>query len=90
VRHAGDAALDDLDPVLTALREIEGLVERKRGVFYRGSKAFAHFHEDPSGLYADIRIGAGFERLRVQTAKERAAFLTLVRRAQRGVGKDET
>jgi len=52
VRHAGDEALDKLDRLLDELREIDGLIEKKRGVFYRRSKAFAHFHEDPTGLYS--------------------------------------
>jgi hypothetical protein len=56
------------------------LVEKKPGVFYRKSKAFLHFHEDPSGLYVDVRVGDEFERRRVETAKERGAFLALVRR----------
>jgi hypothetical protein len=86
VRHAGDEALDELDPVLRELREIDGLIEKKRGVFYRSSKAFVHFHEDPSGLYADVRLGVDFERLRVQTVKERSAFLARVRRAHRVTG----
>jgi hypothetical protein len=81
VRHAGVEALDQLDAVLCSLRDIEGLVERKPGIFYRGSKAFAHFHEDPSGLYVDVRFETEFERLRVQTKKERAVFVSRVRSA---------
>ena len=58
-----------------------GLVERSRGVFYRRSKAFLHFHEDASGLHADLRIGDAFERFRVQTIGERDHLLTLIRGA---------
>jgi hypothetical protein len=81
VKHASDEALDKLDQVLRELREIEGLKEKKRGVFYRGSKAFAHFHEDPTGFYVDVRLQDDFERFRVQTAKEKSAFISRVRRA---------
>ena len=75
MRHARPAALDELEPLLARVRELPGLVEKKRGVFYRGSKAFLHFHEDPSGLHADVRIDAEFERFRVQTDTEQGVFL---------------
>jgi hypothetical protein len=79
MRHAGQEALDQLEELLEELRSVAGLVEKKRGVFYRDSKAFLHFHEDLSGLHADVRVGADFERRRVETGKERAALLTMVR-----------
>ncbi|HEX7168087.1 MAG TPA: hypothetical protein VF230_14005 [Acidimicrobiales bacterium] len=56
-----------------------GLVEKKRGVFYRRSKAFLHFHEDPTGLHADVRLGDDFERFRVESETERADLLERVR-----------
>lgn len=79
MRHATAAALDELEPFLAQIRELPGLVEKKRGVFYRSSKAFLHFHEDPSGLHADARFDDDFERFRVQTARERAALLRRLR-----------
>jgi hypothetical protein len=79
VRHAGSEALDQLEPLLEELRRVPGLVERTRGVFSRRSRAFLHFHEDPSGLHADVRVGDDFERFRVQTPDERVRLLTLVR-----------
>ena len=57
MRHATSEALDELEPLLERLRSEPGLVEKRRGVFYRRSKAFLHFHEDPSGLHADVRLG---------------------------------
>lgn len=81
VRHAREEALDQLEPLLVELRSIAGLRERSRGVFYRGSKAFLHFHEDPAGLFADVKLGERFERLPVNTAEERRS---LVRAARRG------
>jgi len=79
VRHARSDALDELEPLLEEIRHVPGLVEKHRGIFYRGSKAFLHFHEDPSGLYADVRVTSEFERRRVQTAREREQLLTLIR-----------
>ena len=73
------AGLDELDDVLSELRGVDGLKEKSRGVFYRGSRAFLHFHEDPSGLYADLRLDADFERMRVTTKAERKRLLSVVR-----------
>ena len=79
MKHAGPEALDTLEPVLAELRSVPGLVERSRGVFYKKAKAFVHFHEDPSGMHGDVRVGEEFERHRVETVAEREAFLGLVR-----------
>jgi hypothetical protein len=54
MRHARDQDLDRVDGLLAELRTLPGLVEKKRGVFYRKSRAFLHFHEDPKGMFADI------------------------------------
>jgi hypothetical protein len=84
VRHVSAARLDELDDVLLELRRVDGLKEKKRGVFYRGSRAFLHFHEDPTGLYADVRLeGADFERMRVTTKAEQKRLLSVVRAAAR-------
>jgi hypothetical protein len=77
------AGLDELDDVLRALRGVDGLKEKSHGVFYRGSRAFLHFHEDRSGMYADVRFGADFERMRVTTNPERKRLLSVVRAAAR-------
>jgi hypothetical protein len=79
VRHARAEDLDRLESLLAQLREIDGLREKSRGVFYRGSKAFLHFHEDGNELFADVRLGTDFERLNVTTSR---AQKDLVRRVQ--------
>jgi hypothetical protein len=86
VRHAGSDALDELEPLLTELRALPELGERSRGVFYRGSKAFLHFHEDPAGLFADVRLGQDFERLPVSSARQQAELLDRVRRCSEPEG----
>ena len=78
MRHARQTALDELEPLLARIREIPGLTEKSRGVFYKRSKAFLHFHEDPTGYYADVRLTDDFERFRVQTVDEQAALLERV------------
>jgi hypothetical protein len=81
VRHARSDALDRLEPLLVRLRQVEALRERSRGVFYRGSKAFLHFHEDGDALFADVRFGPDFERKDVTTAKAQDQLLRQIRSA---------
>jgi hypothetical protein len=84
VRHATPAALDRLEPLLAELRGVAELREKKRGTFYRGSRAFLHFHEDPAGLFADVRLGGDdFTRLRATTRAEQRALLAALRAALR-------
>jgi hypothetical protein len=85
-RHAGPDALERLEPLLTSLREVPGLRETKRGTFYRGSKAFLHFHEDPAGLFADVRLAADFERVEVTNATQQKRLLQEVRAATSAAG----
>jgi hypothetical protein len=56
MKHASPEALDKLESLLVKLREIPALRENRRGVFSVRSKAFLHFHEDPTGLFADLRL----------------------------------
>ena len=80
MKHAGPATLQTLAPLLARLRALPGLTERTPGCFYRGSKAFLHFHEDPSGTHADVRLeDAGFTRMRAESAHERDALVDAVR-----------
>jgi hypothetical protein len=84
VKHAGPAALDALDEVIVAVRARDGLKEPRRGVFYRRGKAWLHFHEDPAGLFADLREDADWTRFRVSSAAERKKLLTAVDRSLKG------
>ena len=82
VRHASPADLERISDLLAKLRSTDGLVERTPGVFYRRSRAFLHFHEDPTGMFADVRLaGDDFTRLRVTSRSQQASLLRQVRRA---------
>ncbi|HWF09403.1 MAG TPA: hypothetical protein VG297_13130 [Bryobacteraceae bacterium] len=81
MKHIGQTALDSIEPLLADLRKIEGLTERKRGLFYRKSAAFLHFHEDPAGIFADIRSGGEWLRMAVNTPVERGKLLRAARAA---------
>ena len=77
MKHAGAAALERLDPLLADIRALAGLRETSRGVFYRKGRAFLHFHEDPEGLFADLRnaAGADFDRFDVSDPAGQAEML---------------
>ena len=80
MRHPREGELDRVAPVLEQLRGIDGLVERKTGVFYRRSKAFLHFHVDGDDFYADVRLdGLTFDRMKVTTKAEQRALVAAVR-----------
>jgi hypothetical protein len=76
MKHAGAAALDRLEPLLAEIRALGLLKEKSRGAFYLKSRAFLHFHEDPAGLFADVRAkdGKDFDRLKVDEAEGAAAL----------------
>lgn len=79
MKHATPVALDALEPLLRDLRRFDALTERKRGVFYRGSSAFLHFHEDPAGFFADAKVAPDWVRFEVTTAAQRRALVREVR-----------
>ena len=75
MKHATSPSLDQLEELLTALRAIPVLKEKARGVFYVRGRAFLHFHEDPAGLFADMRPAAEWQRFPVNTEAEHSRLL---------------
>ena len=75
MRHAGDEALDTVANLLAIIRTVDGLKEKKRGIFYCKAQAFLHFHDDPTGVFADLRCASDWERFPVNTPAEQAQFL---------------
>ena len=83
MKHASEETLTGLTSLLTRIRSFDGLVEKSPGVFYRRSKAFLHFHEDPEGLFVDVRThdDQPFTRLPVTTSRQQSALIEMIRRA---------
>ena len=75
MRHAGPATLDRIAPLLEALRVRPALREDRPGVFSLRRRPFLHFHDDPSGVYADVRLADEFVRMRVSEPGEQADLL---------------
>ncbi len=80
MKHATAVALQQISDLIARIRMREGLQEKRPGVFYRKSKAFLHFHEDPMGIFADLRTGEEFERVPVNTEKEHSELLSQIDR----------
>jgi hypothetical protein len=80
MKHAGATALRELEELLAGVRRRDGLIERKLGIFYRRSRSFLHFHEDPEGLFADLRVDDEFKRFPVSTLKQRELLLNALDR----------
>ena len=81
MKHATGTALAELSELLDQIRIREGLREKNLGVFYRKSKSFLHFHEDPAGLFADLSAGTDFDRYPVNTRQEWNILLAAIDRA---------
>ena len=75
MKHAGPNALARIAPLLEELRARPVLRERRPGIFELKSRAFLHFHDDPSGVFADVRLGADFVRMPVTSSSEQADLL---------------
>jgi hypothetical protein len=83
VRHADEATFEQLQDLLASLRKLPGVVERRPGAFSFRSRALLHFHDDPTGPYADLKVSPeeGFRRFRVRTKADQTAFVRQVRAA---------
>ena len=71
--------VEELADLLQELRQRSLLKEKSPGIFYVKSKAFLHFHDDPSGIFADVKLDQqNYSRQRVSNRTERASLLKKV------------
>jgi hypothetical protein len=77
MKHATPETLKQIGSLLGGLRKLPNAVECRPGVFYVKGKAFLHFHEDPAGIFADIKIGNDWKRFAIKAARSRSQFLKL-------------
>jgi hypothetical protein len=66
---------------------MEGVTERKPGTFYQKGQGLLHFHEDPAGFFADLKVDGAWQRFPVNHSRETATFLRAWRRAVSGLTK---
>jgi hypothetical protein len=82
MKHASSETLRRIEPLLVRMRQLSKIKEKKLGIFYKGAKAFAHFHEDPKGIFADLWVAPNWERFEVNSSAEQEQFLKVARTAQ--------
>ncbi|WP_052049657.1 hypothetical protein [Leptolyngbya sp. KIOST-1] len=71
MKHAESHTLTRLAPLLDRVRErVPPLTEKSAGKFYRKSTAFLHFHDDPTGLFADLKVQGDWQRYPVNSEAE--------------------
>lgn len=75
MKHAGPATLARISSLLEELRARPVLREKRPGVFYLKSRAFMHFHDDSSGVFADVRLAEEFVRLPVTSTSQQSDLL---------------
>ena len=80
MKHADAASLAALSDLIEILRKRGALVEKRLGIFYTRGRAFLHFHQDPAGLFADLRDGGDWQRFPVNGPDECAMLLGAVDR----------
>jgi len=80
MKHATPEAIARIEPLLKRVRCIEGLKEKRPGIYYYKSSAFLHFHEDEDEIFADIKIEPPvFERLPVTTKHQQNILVKWIR-----------
>jgi len=88
MKHATPATLKLIDDLLLEIRKRPLLRERTPGSFYFKSKGYLHFHEDPAGIFADVKLDhVDFTRLRATTVAERRALLKEIDRSLASVAR---
>lgn len=83
--HTKPEDLRDVEQELEALRALENVREKSKGVFYYKSLPFLHFHDKQGARWADLKLrGGGWRKLEIgfgASKAERARFLREARAA---------
>jgi hypothetical protein len=73
--------LDRIAPLLDILRAHPALREPRPTVFQLNDRDFLHFHDEPEGIFADVRLTNGFVRLPVSSHSEQLELLERIDRS---------
>lgn len=73
--HAAPETLDLIDDLLAKIRQRAWLTERKRGIFYRKSVGWLHFHGKAGAIVADLKVGKDWVRYLVDRRREWSTLL---------------
>ena len=76
MKHADSHTLARLGSLLEQVRQrMPPLKEKGQGRFYFKATAFLHFHDDPAGIFADLKIQGDWQRYPVNTEAECATLI---------------
>jgi hypothetical protein len=80
--RAKKVTIDALAPLYDEVRAlgIDGLVVKANGAVYQKRNGILHFHEDATGVQADVKVGAAWERIEVNDAAGKRKVVALLRR----------
>jgi uncharacterized protein YigE (DUF2233 family) len=79
MKHADSDTLAKLGLLLEQVRQrMPPLKEKGEGRFYLKSTAFLHFHDDPAGIFADLKVNGEWQRYSVNTEAEYATILQML------------
>ncbi|MEL6221661.1 MAG: hypothetical protein AAFR31_03345 [Cyanobacteria bacterium J06627_8] len=79
MKHANTETLEALADLLNRIRQhCPPIKEKKPGVFYLKSSAFLHFHDDPAGIFADLKTEGDWVRYPVNTAQDQTVLLAQI------------
>lgn len=70
-----EETLRKLAPLLSVLRSYSVLQEVRGATFHLSGRDFIHFHDEPDGLWADVRLAKGRVRRSVADAASQAELL---------------
>ena len=69
MKHATAKTLKSIEPLLKDIRRLLQK-EKKIGIFYKGSGAYLHFHEDKKGIFADVKVNNKWIRIKIPQNKK--------------------
>lgn len=70
MKHVSTKTLKFLESLLKEIRKSGKLKGKNRGVFYKDSQAYLHFHEDEKNIFADVKKGNKWIRIKVPKNKK--------------------
>ncbi len=70
-----ESTLENLAPLLNVLRSYDVLDEVRETKFHLNGRDFIHFHDEPDGPWADVRLSKGRIRMPVSTRSEQAELM---------------
>ncbi len=82
--HTKASDLADLKAEFTEIRQLEGIKEKKPGIFYFKAISFLHFHDKDGVRWADVKTTHGWLEIKIDfnaSPKAKADFVKCAKKA---------